>query len=197
MEQSSVIRAAIVVALAALLDAVVVPYLTFGFFSPRLTLIAVVFAVAPLRDLQAVLLGFFGGILLDALGSNLFGVGALGGLLAAMLASRASAVRRRGSERVLLAQVAGLAVAGYDLLGYTARWLAGLGVPQLGEYAVGGVLPDALINALLAFLVGGWLLKVVNSNSPTAGKSRKYQLCISIGLSARCRPSAMHATWFS
>ena len=162
MEQASVVRAAIVVALAALLDAVVVPYLTFGFFSPRLTLIAVVFAVAPLRDLQAVLLGFFGGILLDALGSDLFGVGALGGLLAAILASRASAVRRRGSERVLLAQVAGLAVAGYDLLGYSARWLAGLGVPQLGEYAVGGVLPDAFINALLAYLVGGWLLKVVD-----------------------------------
>src|SRR5215218_7579198 len=120
MEQASVIRAAIVIALAALLDAVVVPYLTFGFFSPRLTLIAVVFAVAPLRDLQAVLLGFFGGILLDAFGSDLFGVGAL----------------------------------------------AGLGVPQLGEYAVGGVLPDAVINALLAFLIGGWLLNVVNIKPP-------------------------------
>ena len=166
MEQASVIRAAIVIALAALLDAVVVPYLTFGFFSPRLTLIAVVFAVAPLRDLQAVLLGFFGGILLDALGSDLFGVGALGGLLAAMLASRASAVRRRGSERILLAQVIGLAVAGYDLLGYSARWLAGLGVPQLGEYAVGGMLPDAVVNALLAFLIGGWLLNVVIINPP-------------------------------
>jgi rod shape-determining protein MreD len=166
VEQASVIRAAIVIALAALLDAVVVPYRTFGFSSPKLTLIAVVFAVALLRDLQAVLLGFFGGILLDALGSELFGVGALGGLLAAMLASRASAVRRRGSERVLLAQVAGLAVAGYDLLGYSARWLAGLGVPQLGEYAVGGVLPDALINALLAFLIGGWLLNVVNIKPP-------------------------------
>jgi rod shape-determining protein MreD len=166
MEQASVIRTAIVIALAALLDAVVVPYLTFGFFSPRLTLIAVVFAVAPLRDLQAVLLGFFGGILLDALGSDLFGVGALGGLLAATLASRASVVRRRGSERVLLAQVAGLTVAGYDLLGYSARWLAGPGVPQLGEYAVSGVLPDALINALLAFLVGGWLLNLVNIKPP-------------------------------
>jgi rod shape-determining protein MreD len=166
VEQASVIRAAIVVALAALLDAVVVPYLTFGFFSPRLTLIAIVFAVAPLRDLQAVLLGFFGGILLDALGSGLFGVGALGGLIAAMLASRSSAVRRRGSERVLLAQVAGLAVACYDLLGYSARWLAGLGVPPLGEYAVVGVLPDALINALLAFLVGGWLLNLVNIKTP-------------------------------
>jgi rod shape-determining protein MreD len=166
VEQASVIRSAIVVAIAALLDAVVIPYLTFGFFSPRLTLIAVVFAVAPLRDLQAVLLGFFGGILLDALGSDLFGVGALGGLLAAMLASRASAVRRRGTERVLLAQVAGLAVAAYDLLGYAARWLAGLAVPQLGEYAVAGVLPDALVNALIAFLIGGWLLNIVNIKPP-------------------------------
>ena len=166
MEQASVVRAAIVVAIAALLDAVVVPYLTFGFFSPRLTLIAIVFAASPLRDLQAVLLGFFGGILLDALGSDLFGVGALGGLLAAMLVSRASAVGRKGAERVLLAQVAGVAVAGYDLLGYTARWLAGLAVPQLGEYAVSGVLPDAVISALLAFLLGGWLLNIVNVKPP-------------------------------
>src|SRR5918999_6446418 len=166
MEHASVIRAAIVVALAALLDAVVVPYLTFGFFSPRLTLIAVVFVVAPLRDLQAVLLGFFGGILLDALGSDLFGVGALAGLLAAMLASRASAVRRRGSEKVLLAQVVGLAVASYDLLSYSARWLAGLGVPQLGEYAVWGVLPDAIINGLLAFLIGGWVLHILGIKNP-------------------------------
>ena len=162
MDQASVVRAAVVVALAALLDAVVGPYLTFGFFSPKLTLIAVVFAVSTLRDLQAVLLGFFGGILLDALGSDLFGVGALGGLLAATLSARASAVRRKGTERVLLAQVVALAVAGYDLMGFTARWLAGLGVPTLGEYAVWGVIPDVGFNALLAFLVGGWLLKVVS-----------------------------------
>jgi rod shape-determining protein MreD len=166
VEQASVVRASIVVAVAALLDAVVVPYLSFGFFSPRLTLIAIVFAASPLRDLQAVLLGFFGGILLDALGSDLFGVGALGGLLAAMLASRASAVKSRGTETVLLAQVAGVAVAGYDLLGYTARWLAGLAVPQLGEYAVAGVLPDAFVNALIAFLLGGWLLNIVNIKPP-------------------------------
>jgi rod shape-determining protein MreD len=166
VEQASVIRAAIVVAIAALLDAVVIPYLTFGFFSPRLTLIAVVFAVAPLRDLQAVLLGFFGGILLDALGADLFGVGALAGLIAAMLASRASAVRRRGSEKVLFAQVAGLAVVAYDLLSYSARWLAGLEVPQLGEYAVWGVLPDAIINGLLAYLIGWWLLNVVDIKTP-------------------------------
>jgi len=162
VEQASVVRAAIIVALAALLDAVVGPYLTLGFFSPKLALIAVVFAASPLRDLQAVLLGFFGGILLDALGSDLFGVGALGGLLAATLSARASAVRRKGTERVLLAQVVGIAVAGYDFLGFTARWLAGLGDPALGEYAVGGALPDAVVNALLAFLIGGWLLKIVS-----------------------------------
>jgi len=162
LEQTAVVRAALVVAVAALLDAVVVPYLTFGFFSPRFTLIAVVFAAAPLRDLQAVLLGFFGGVLLDALGGDLFGVGALGGLLAAALAARASAVRRKGTERVLLAQVAGIAVAGYGLLGYSARWLAGLAVPQLSEYAVWGILPDALMNALIAFLIGGWLLQIIN-----------------------------------
>jgi rod shape-determining protein MreD len=162
VEQATVVRAALVVAVAALLDAVIVPFLTFGYFSPRLTLIAVVFAASPLRDLQAVLLGFFGGVLLDALGGELFGVGAIGGLLAAALSTRASAVRRKGTERLLLAQVAGLAVAAYDLLGYSARWLAGIAVPQLGEYAVWGILPDAAINALIAFLIGGWLLQIVN-----------------------------------
>jgi rod shape-determining protein MreD len=162
VEQATVVRAALVVAVAALLDAVIVPFLTFGYFSPRLTLIAVVFAASPLRDLQAVLLGFFGGVLLDALGGELFGVGAIGGLLAAALSTRASAVRRKGTERFLLAQVAGLAVAAYDLLGYSARWLAGIAVPQLGEYALWGILPDAAINALIAFLIGGWLLQIVN-----------------------------------
>jgi rod shape-determining protein MreD len=162
VQQATLVRAALVVAVAALLDAVVVPYLTLGFFSPRLTLIAVVFAVAPLRDLQAFLLGFFGGVLLDALGGGLFGVGALGGLLAAALAARTSAIRSKGTQRVLLAQVAGIAVAGYDVLGYIARGMAGFSVPPLGEYAVWGVLPDAIINALIAFLIGGWLLSIVN-----------------------------------
>ena len=165
MEQASVVRAAIVVTFAALLEAVVGPYLTFSFFSPKLTLIALVFVASQLRDLQAVLLGFFGGILLDALGSDLFGVGTLGGLLAGTLAARAGAVRRKGTERFVLAQAAALAVAAYDVLALAARWLAGLGVPALGEYAVGGVLPDAALNALLAYLVGGWLLRTVITKS--------------------------------
>lgn len=160
MEGSSIVRAALVVALAALLEAVVGPYLTFGFLSPKFVLIAVVFAVAPLRDLQAVLLGFFGGILLDALGSGLFGVGALGGLLAGMLAVRTAAVRRKGTERLLLAQVVAVSVVAYDLINLTARGLAGIGVPPLGEYVVAGILPDALLNGLLAYLVGGWLLRM-------------------------------------
>jgi hypothetical protein len=52
-----------------------------------------------------------------------------------------------------------------------ARWLAGSGVPSLGEYAVGGVLPDAVLNALLAFLVGGWLSKTV-STKPRSWEGR-------------------------
>jgi hypothetical protein len=56
MEQSSVVRASLLVAAAALLDAVLGPYLTFGWISPKLMVLGVVFAVAPLRDLQAVLL---------------------------------------------------------------------------------------------------------------------------------------------
>lgn len=161
MEQASVVRATIVVALAASLEAVLGPYLTFGFFSPKLTLIAVVFVASQLRELQAVLLGFFGGILLDALGSDLFGVGALGGLLAGALAARAGTVRHKGTERMILAQAACISVAAYDVMGLTARWLAGLGVPALSEYTIWGVLPDALLNAVLAYLVGGWLMNVV------------------------------------
>lgn len=165
VEQASVVRAAIIVAVAALLEAVLGPPLTFGYVSPNFALIGVVFAVSQLRDLQAVLLGFFGGILLDALGSGLFGVGALGGLAAGALATRVNAVRRRGTERVLLAQVVAVAVVAYDLLSWTARGLADLSGPPVAEYAVAGLLPDALLNAVLAYLVGGWLLGVVNVKS--------------------------------
>ncbi len=163
LEQASVARAALVVAVAALLEAVLGPYLTFGPFSPKFVLISVVFAVALLGDLQAVLLGFFGGILLDALGGGLFGAGALGGLLAGTLSVRLGAAQRRGAERPVLAQVVALSVVAYDLVGLLARKLAGLSGPSFGEYALGGALPDALLNAVLAFLVGGWLLRMVRT----------------------------------
>jgi rod shape-determining protein MreD len=158
MEQASVVRASLVVAAAALLEAILGPYLTFGWISPKLMVLGVVFAVAPLRDLQAVLLGFFGGILFDALGGNLFGVGALSGLLAGILSARAGDVRPKGAERLLLAQVVGISVAAYDLTYLTALNFAGLQAPPFAEYAVAGVIPDALLNALLAYFVGGWWL---------------------------------------
>jgi rod shape-determining protein MreD len=160
MEQGSVVRAAVVVACAALLEAVLGPYLTLGWVSPQLMVLGVVFAVAPLRDLQAVLLGFFGGVLFDALGGGLFGVGALSGLVAGILSARAGDVRPKGAERLLLAQVVALSVAFYDLTYLTALNLTGLAAPPFGEYAVAGVLPDVALNTLLAYFVGGWLLRI-------------------------------------
>jgi rod shape-determining protein MreD len=160
MEQTSVVRAALLVAFAALSEAVLGPYLTFGWVSPKLTLLGIVFAVVPLRDLQAVLLGFFGGILFDALGGGLFGVGALSGLLAGILSARAGTVRPKGAERLLLAQVVAISVAVYDLTYLIALNLAGLDGPAFGDYAATGLIADALLNALLAYLIAGWLLKI-------------------------------------
>ena len=172
MEQTSVGRAALLVALAALSEAVLGPYLTFGFISPKLTLLGIVFAVAPLRDLQAVLLGFFGGILFDALGGGLFGVGALSGLLAGILSARAGTVRPKGAERLLLAQVVATSVAVYDLTYLMALNLAGLDGPTFGDYAVAGVLPDALLIALLAYLIAGWVLRIGRDKTHTSWEDR-------------------------
>ena len=158
MEQTSIVRAALFVTLAALAEAVLGPYLTFGWVSPKLTLLGIVFAVAPLRDLQAVLLGFFGGILFDALSGGLFGVGALSGLLAGILSAHAGTLLPKGAERLLLAQVVAVSVAVYDVTYLVAINLAGLEGPPLGDYAVVGLLPDTLLNALLAYLVGRWLV---------------------------------------
>jgi rod shape-determining protein MreD len=160
MDQPSIVRAALFVALAALSEAVLGPYLTFSWVSPKLTLLGIVFAVAPLRDLQAVLLGFFGGILFDALSGGLFGVGALSGLLAGILSARAGSVRPKGAERLLLAQVIAVSVAAYDLTYLVALNFAGLESPPFGDYALVGLIPDALSNALLAYLIGRWLLGV-------------------------------------
>jgi rod shape-determining protein MreD len=160
MAQTSIVRAALLVTLGALLEAVLGPYLTFGWVSPKLALLGIVFAVAQLRDLQAVLLGFFGGILYDALSGGLFGVGTLCGLLAGVLSARAGTVRPKGAERLLLAQVVAVAVAAYDLTYLVALDFAGLEGPPLGDYAVVGLVPDVLANAFLAYLIGGWLLRL-------------------------------------
>ena len=89
----------------------------------------------------------------------------MAGLAAGALSGRVSAVRRKGTERGLLSQVVAVCVAAFGLLVWTARHLAGYGGPPLAEYAVAGILPDALLNAVLAYLIGGWLLKIVNVKS--------------------------------
>src|SRR5919107_3470015 len=94
--QTHIVRATLLVALAALLEVTLAPLLTFGWVGPRFLILGVVVAVADLRDLQALLLGFFGGILTDALSSGLFGVGPLGGVFAAAISVRVGDMRRKG-----------------------------------------------------------------------------------------------------
>src|SRR5829696_4215717 len=134
--QISVVRAALLVGLAAFLESALSPLLTFGWVGPRFLILGVVVAVAGLRDLQALLLGFFGGVLTDALSSALFGAGALGGVIA-------------------------VAVAAYDLVALFATALVGQGSPPILSYLASGMFPDVLLNALLAYLAGGWLLRLL------------------------------------
>jgi rod shape-determining protein MreD len=160
--QPSITRAALLVAAAAILEAVLSPVLTFGWVGPKFAVIGIVLAVAGQRELQALLLGFFGGVLTDALGGGLFGVGALGGLAAAAISMRLGASRRKKSEmRAVLTVASGFAVVAYDIIGLLALVLAGEGGPPLGEYLVVGVIPDALLNATLAYFSGMWLLRMM------------------------------------
>lgn len=163
-DQWVVARAAAVIALGAVLDAVLAPYLNFGWFSPKFTILAIVFAALGLRHLQGILLGFFGGVLLDGLGGGLFGVGALGGLIAGALAARYGDVMTRGTARFTLSILAGGAVFVYDLVQFVAYDLLGLDVPSLLSYLFSGMLPDAVVNTLLAFLIGGRLLRTIHGD---------------------------------
>lgn len=161
---TSIVRAAVLVGLAAVLEAALSPLLTFGWVGPRFAIIGIVVATSAQRDLQALLLGFFGGILTDALaaGTGIFGVGALGGLAAATVSMRASG--RMGDMRAILALSTAVAVAAYDFVGLFALSLAGAGGPSFLAYFFGGILPDALLNGVLAYLVGAWLLRVTNKD---------------------------------
>ncbi len=157
--QTYIVRAALLVALAALLEVTLAPLLTFGWVAPRFLVLGVVVAVAGLRDLQALLLGFFGGVLTDALSGGLFGVGALGGVFAAMVSVRVRSIRMKSEAHLILAQA--IAVAAYDLLSLFALILVGRSGPPVTNYLVGGLVPDVLLNAFLAYLVGRWLLRLV------------------------------------
>ena len=158
--QPSITRAALLVAVGAILEAVLTPFLDFGWVGPRFAVIGIVIAVAGQRDLQALLLGFFGGVLTDALGGGLFGVGALGGLAAATISARLGVARRKKSEvRAVLTVATALSVAVYDFIGLIALALAGGGGPPPGAYLIGGVIPDALLNAALVYFFGARLLR--------------------------------------
>ncbi|HZC19016.1 MAG TPA: hypothetical protein VE225_04830 [Rubrobacteraceae bacterium] len=159
--QILIVRAALLVALAALLEAALSPFLTFGWVGPRFLVLGVVVAVTGMRELQALLLGFFGGVLTDALGGGLFVAGALGGILAAAISVRAETARVKGEARLVLAQA--VAVAAYDLLSLLATVLAGGEGPPAVRYLLGGVVPDVLLNAFLVYLVGGWLLRLIST----------------------------------
>src|SRR4028118_1781601 len=115
--QTHVVRATLLVALAALLEVTLAPLLTFGWVAPRILILGVVVAVADLRAPHALLLGFVGGILTDALSGGLFGVGALGGIFAAAISLRIRVVRRKVGAGPFAAQAVALAVVVYDLLG--------------------------------------------------------------------------------
>jgi len=167
--QTSIVRAALLVALAAVLEAALTPFLSLGPVAPRFAMLGIVVAVAGLREPQALLLGFFGGVLTDALSGGMFGVGALSGLVAAVASLRLGPRGRKGGARQTLALATFVTVAAYDLLGLLALGLVGGGGPPLGGYALWGALPDALLNGVLAFLIGGWLLRLVTVHREGVG----------------------------
>lgn len=159
--QALIVRSALLVALAALLEASLSPLLTLGWVGPRFIVLGVVIAVAGLREVQALLLGFFGGVLTDALSGGLFGVGTLGAIFAAAITIRIGAMRLKHEARLVLSGA--VAVAAYDLVSFIGPILVGQDGPPVARYIVGGVIPDVLLNVFLIYLVGGRLLRLIVS----------------------------------
>lgn len=166
--QISIVRAALLVAVAAILEATLSPLLGLGWVAPHFLILGLVVAVTGMRDLQGLLLGFFGGVLTDALSGGIFGAGTLGGVLAAAVGVRAGTLRRKGSEGALMAQAVAVSVTIYDVLNLFAVSLVGRGGPPasgylsgFADYLVTGVIPDVILNAVLAYFVGGPILRVI------------------------------------
>ncbi len=166
--QISIVRAALLVAVAAILEATLSPLLGLGWVAPHFLILGLVVVVTGMRELQGLLLGFFGGVLTDALSGGIFGAGTLGGVLAAAVGVRAGVLRRKGSEGALMAQAVAVSVAMYDLLNLFAVSLVGRGGPSasgylsgFADYLITGVVPDVMLNAVLAYFVGGHILRVI------------------------------------
>ena len=83
----------------------------------------------------------------------------MGGIFAAAASVRVRTLRLKSEAYLILAQATAVAV--YDLLSLAAPVLTGRGSPSIVDYFVGGVIPDVLLNAFLAYLVGRWLLRLV------------------------------------
>lgn len=167
VRRASTARAVVLTTAGALLQAVVVPYLAFGPFAPALAVLGVVVATAGLKGPVALPLGFFGGTLVDALGSGFFGVGALSGVIAAALSSRAGIMDEGSATRLRLAGVVAAAVAAHDLASVAALGLSGGSWPPVIEFVSLGVLPNAALNAALAYVAGGALLRLVLAKEKT------------------------------
>ena len=165
--RNSILLAALVVGVSAFLEAVITPWVRIGWVGPSFTMIGIVISTVGLRELEGMLLGFFGGVLLDALGAGIFGVGALSGLLAGFISVRVGTYIRRDRTRSLLAQLTFLVVFVSDLIGWGAARIVGDSVPSFFMYLFTGALPDGVANALLAFIIGGAVLSFLQRRRPT------------------------------
>lgn len=159
---ASTVRAAVLTALAALLEVTLAQYLSIGNAGPRFMVIGVVFAAFGLRELQGVLIGFFGGILTDALSGGFFGVNSLSGVLAGFLAVRSGAGRRREGSRLTLVYTVMICTAAFDIIALTALNLSGYGSAPIGRFMIATLVPDVLLNGALAYLFGGVLTRFVS-----------------------------------
>ena len=160
------LRAAILVAFGAFLQAVLAPQLSLWWVEPNFLVLALAAAVAGLRELYGVLLGFFGGILVDILASGLFGAGAFGGAIVGMISARAGQrVAVSGGEvpRFSLAGGVALAVAVYGLIRFSFLALWGGSLSPFGGFQALGLLPDALVNGLIFFVICRPLIKLTRA----------------------------------
>jgi rod shape-determining protein MreD len=150
-----------VVCLGSLLQVVLVPYLDLWLLAPALMVLCVVAATSGLKWSVALPIGFFGGVLVDALGAGLFGVGALSGVIAAAVSCWSGVDDKGNASRLRFAGVVAAAVAAHDLASVFALGLSGESWPPVIELLLLGVLPNAALNALLAYVVGGVLFRLV------------------------------------
>ncbi len=152
----SVLRAAVLVAFGALLQAVLAPELSFWWVAPNFLVLALVAAVPGFGEIEGLLLGFFGGILVDILSAGLFGAGAFGGLVVGAVSARLGRGKLssgREVTRFFVAWVSVLAVVAYTAVRLAFLALGGEGVVPLGGFLVLGLLTSALVNGLISFVL--------------------------------------------